>query len=205
MKKNKLGVAKRVSLIDRIFRFRSKMDHSLNTGTAEHLDIPPGSHYFVCYGHVRVILIDTDNKPRLTYILKEGRHRITVHADVLVTVQCANDVQWIIESAQVAELVDQTRIEVPIEISSSNKAHTDLRYMIDRFMRGGIQINRQPVPEESDADRQNFGSEDHVYSRYEQRAFEEDNPPHAESAKPLNPSPAPAGSPPSESPTPSSS
>lgn len=190
--------SRKSGLIGRLVKFFSKQERLLNTGTSEHMDIPPGSHYFLTHGPARIILIDADNQPRTTYIVGPGRHRVTVPFDCLTTVQCANDVQWMIESANVAETLDPTRIEVPVELQG-NKAHTDLRFMIDRFMRGHIQINRPPVPEETEEDRNNFDApNEHPFSRYEQAAYDEDNPQPEEPAQPSDVSPPPGVSPPGE-------
>lgn len=194
------------SLFERIFHFRSKPERLTNLGTAEHLDIPPGCHFFVCDNVCRVILIQEDNQPRTTYIVGDGRHRVVIPSDVLVTVQCANDVGWQFELAIAAEIVDTDRMVVPLE-EGSNKAHTDLRYMIDRVMRGHVGIRRPPSVEETDADRRDFGGADgdRFVSRYEQAALDEeaehqrleqerDAALAAKRAKPSDPTPAPAGS-----------
>lgn len=168
---------KKVSLFERVFKFRSEQERLKNSGTAEHLDIPPGRHFFQCSGHARFIHVDEKNTARQTYVFKAGRWPVTVPADVLITVQCANDIEWTIETSQAAEVVDPTRIEVPLDIQNSNAAHVNLRHMIDRFMRGGIDI-RRPQPEmETEEDKNNFSIPEHPFTRYEQRAYEEDNPP----------------------------
>lgn len=163
-------------MLRRIFSFRSVEERFDCKGTQEALDIPPGSHLFSCDGRCRVILLEEGNKIRTTFVLEKGSRRLIIPGDVLVTVQCAEDVTWMFGTAQAAEIVDPTRRVVPID-QGSNKAHTDLRYMIDRMMRGGVMIKRPVSEEETDADRNDFGQQsDHPFSRYEQLAYDEDNP-----------------------------
>lgn len=173
-KKSKLK-KKDKPLWQRIFNFRSTEERLRFSGIAEHLDIPPGSHHFVCDGHARVIFYHGKDMPRTTFVFKEGRWRIVIPGDVLVTVQCADDVNWQFDLSMAAEVVDQTRIEVPMEQQAANKAHTDLRYMIDRFMRGTAIYRPRPEEPEKDGDADDFNIDDHhPYSKYEQRVIDED-------------------------------
>lgn len=169
----------------RVFKFRHQPQTFQQKGTVEMADIPPGSHLFSCDGQMRIYFYESKEKIRKTYIVEKGSRRITVPSDVLVTMQCANDITWQWDIAGAAEVVNPDRMVVPLD-QGNNRAHTDLRYMIDRFMRGQIGIERRPEEDETDEDKNDFGENlTHPFSRYEQAAFDEDNPPA--------PAPAPAG------------
>lgn len=179
------------SLFERIKKYFITPEIYQNKGTAEHMDIPPGCHWFTCDSKARVYLVDQDNKIRKEYVVQAGRCRIVVPADCLVSVKCPDDVQWTFDHPAVAEKVDSTRMEVPLELQNSNEAHSNLRLMIDRFMRGSINIHKMPREEERPEDINNFGDEEveHPFSRYEQAAMDE------EKARSTPPSTSPSSTP----------
>lgn len=195
---------RKISFFERIFRFKDQVDRFANIGTQEAMDLPPGSHFFSCDAKCRVYMIEEGNKIRMQYILESGRRRLVIPYDCFVTVQCAQDTSWQFDVSAAAEVVDQTRIEVPLADQHSNKAHTDLRYMIDRMMRGNSPPKRPEPVEETEEDRKNFDTgEEHPYTRYEQRAYDEDNPP-SEQPAPGAPAPGVSTSPGAPAPTPAS-
>lgn len=163
---------KRIGIFNRIFKFRSAEERLLMQGTQEYLDIPPGSHHFACDGHCRVSLFTDAKTPRTTYVFKQGRWRIVVPGDVLISVQCAENITWQFDLAIAAEKVDSTRVEVPLEIQAKNKAHSNLRYMIERFMRGKIIIDK--TIDDDGSDDESFDVMDHPYTRYEQAVIDEE-------------------------------
>lgn len=172
--KSKRKKKKSVGIFNRIFKFRWSEERLEMAGTAEFLDIPPGSHHFVCDAHCRVLLFTDSKSPRTTYVFKQGRWRVVIPGDVLVSVQCADNVRWQFDLSTAAEKVDPTRVEVPIEIQAKNKAHSNLRYMIDRFMRGQIAIDKSKFVDDDGSDDDSFDDQDHPYTRYEQAAIDEE-------------------------------